>query len=287
MLVKRAFDRYSPIEIARMVFGWGARRLTNKKRKLPDFLIVGGQRCGTTSMYNYLIQHPDIEPAFIKETHFFDRNYHRGLGWYRSFFPVISESDAKITGEATPYYLYDPHVPKRVAAVVPSVKLIILLRNPTDRAYSHYQFEVRKGTEPFSFSEAINRELELFPSEERKVLEDESYYSDQFSRFSYLGRGLYHRQIENWRRYFPIGSFLFITSEEFYKETGSVMQAVFEFLGIPGLEIADRKTYNAADYEPMPDNLRSALNDYFEPHNQQLFTFLGQNLNWNNSGFQK
>src|SRR5579885_2674785 len=137
------------------------RTITSSIRLLPDFIIIGTQRGGTTSLYAYLGQHPQIAPAVIKEVHFFDNNYERGVGWYRTQFPfLIEKSIAKnigqqnfITGEASPYYLFHPHVPERAAKVVPGAKLIVLLRNPIDRAYSHYYHEVELGHEKLSFEQ--------------------------------------------------------------------------------------------------------------------------------------
>jgi hypothetical protein len=273
-----------------MTAGWGGRLLTSRRRRLPDFLIVGGQRCGTTSLYTYLIQHPEVEPAFIKETHFFDRAFHRGAGWYRAFFPMLpkpGEDGGWITGEATPYYLFDPHVPRRVGQVLPDIKLIILLRNPVDRAYSHFQFESRVGIENLDFESAVERELASFPAEEVKVLKDPYYKSDVYSRFSYLARGLYLPQIKRWRDVFNEDRFLIIKSEDLYRKTGEVLREVFAFLGIGDEEISDRKTYNASEYLPLPDHLRARLVSYFTPHNRELYEFLGRDFLWDLPGSVK
>ena len=118
--------------------------------KLPDFIIIGCQRGGTTSLYNYITSHPDVEPASQKELHFFDYNFDKGLDWYKDQFP-----DNKITGETSPYYIIHPHAPRRIAQAKPDVKILILLRNPGDRAYSHYNLEVKIGHEKLSFEDAI------------------------------------------------------------------------------------------------------------------------------------
>src|SRR5437588_2037479 len=156
------------------------RTMTNQVRLLPDFLIIGGQRCGTTSLYYYLINYPGISPACTKEVHFFDVNFEKGPGWYRAQFPtVIGKSYAKyarkhslITGEASPYYLFHPHAPRRISALIPKVKLIALLRNPVDRAFSQHWLEVQSGYETLSFKEAIESEQERLAGEWEKMLED-------------------------------------------------------------------------------------------------------------------
>src|SRR5437879_9845243 len=131
------------------------RGTTNWIRLLPDFIIIGTQRGGTTSLYSYLASHPSVGPASTKEVHFFDNKYTKGLAWYRAHFPsAIEKYYAEhiqkrkfITGESSPYYLFHPHVPKRVAKDVPHAKFIVLLRNPVDRAYSQYNHAVDGGRE--------------------------------------------------------------------------------------------------------------------------------------------
>src|SRR2546423_13513556 len=132
----------SPVEVKINLF----RRLTHKIRIIPDFLIIGGQKCGTTSLYYYLIEHPNIAPAVRKQMHFFDNRFKKGFGWYKSNFPTIFSKWYKtflhkqkfVSGEATPYYLFHPLAASRVHQFLPDVKLIVLLRNPVNRAYSHY-----------------------------------------------------------------------------------------------------------------------------------------------------
>ena len=139
-----------------------SRGLTHPIRLLPDFLISGAQRGGTTSLYNYLQAHPCFELPTTKELHFFDRKFHRGLAWYRAHFPTYLEKcfaqriqgRAFLTGEATPNYLFHPLVSRRVAEVLPRVKLIVLLRNPVDRAFSHYHHILDLGYEHLPFAEA-------------------------------------------------------------------------------------------------------------------------------------
>ena len=173
---------------------------------LPDFLIIGAARSGTTSLYEYLIQHSSIHSAVGKEVYFFDKKYNKGINWYRSFFPskfskiIISSLQKKsfLTGEATPRYLFHPHSPKRVHQVIPNVKLIVLLRNPIDRAYSHYQMEVDHGDEKLTFEEAIEKEEERITTDLERMEKDENFYSVNFYRKSYLTRGKYFNQLKRW-----------------------------------------------------------------------------------------
>ena len=128
---------------------FAARRLwrsaTAPVRTLPDFLIIGAQKCGTSFLYRFLVKHPHVKSAFVKEVHYFDLNFAKGNNWYRSNFPLqVRNTRTYITGEASPYYLFHPHAARRASMVVPDAKLLILLRNPVDRAHSHYQHQVKR-----------------------------------------------------------------------------------------------------------------------------------------------
>src|SRR5581483_11863989 len=149
------------------------RQLTADFRVLPDFLVIGGQKCGTTALYNYIIEHPDIYLAVRKQMHYFDNRYEKGDRWYRSGFPTVAEKfyvknilrKRFITCEATPNYIFHPQAARRVARLLPHAKFILVLRDPVDRAYSHYNHEIRKGTEMLSFEEAIAKEKERLQPE--------------------------------------------------------------------------------------------------------------------------
>ncbi len=140
--------------------------LTGPIRSLPDFIIIGTARSGTTSLYYNICQHPCVLPAAYDELGFFDSNFHLGLNWYRSLFPTLlskwivkHNKKFAITGEDTPFYIWNPTVAKRILKIIPNVKLIILFRNPIDRAYSNYHLGVRAGSENLSFEDAIQVEL--------------------------------------------------------------------------------------------------------------------------------
>jgi len=284
-MLKRLLNRYPPIKLGSMGFDWLQRRISSQRRKLPEFLIIGGQRCGTTSMYSYLVQHPDVTPAFIKETHFFDRSYHRGIDWYRTYFatqPANGDHPArpKLTGEATPIYLFHPDVPKRVSDALPDVKLIILLRNPVFRAYSHYQMNVRLGVETRSFEEVVLSEMtEMAHVPAQGAANNISSRDHQF-HFSYLQRGQYADQVLRWQEYFKPEQFLVIQSENFFQDTQNIMQDVFDFLELERFSIPDIKSHNSGEYNSMPANIRSKLEDYFEPFNYQLNLLLGSDFTW-------
>jgi hypothetical protein len=288
MDIGRAVGKYPVPYLAGWAIRLGFRLLTSRWRTLPDFIVIGVQRGGTTSLYNYLARHPHVIPSFMKETHFFDNFYDRGMMWYRAQFPctmrgniAVPRRDGRwITGEATPYYMFYHHAPKRILACVPNVKLIVLLRNPVDRAYSHYHHEVKMGTEQLSFEAALQREEKELSSEERKIQQDESYRSFFHQHYTYMSRGIYVDQLVRWSALFDSEQILVLKSESFYHNPEAVLHQVTDFLCLSTLELREYEQYNLNQYSPMESATRERLLAYFEPYNQRLYEFLGIDLGW-------
>ena len=261
---------------------------TGSTHILPDFLIIGAARSGTTSLYEYLSQHPSVIPGVGKEVYFFDKNFSKGINWYKSFFPTkLSKSKLEnkqkrscLTGEATPRYLYHPHTPKRVFDLIPNVKLIILLRNPIDRSFSHYQMEYSSGHEKLSFEDATFQEQERIKDDKEKMFTNDSFYSVEFYRKSYLTRGIYVDQLKRWFEYFPREQFLILKSEDFYSKTSEVYQQVLDFLGLSKFELNSFKAHRMRKYSTISANTREKLTDYFRPYNEQLYQLLDRNFDW-------
>lgn len=263
------------------------RRATAHARVLPDFIVLGGQRCGTTSLFRYLVQHPLIVSPAEKEIHFFDNNYHRRLGWYRSHFPLsraVAHSTRTgfrvLTGEATPYYLFHPHVPARIRRHLPHAKLIVLLRNPVDRAHSHYRHELACGSETLSFEEAIEREPERVRGELETALRDPFYTSYGHQHFSYLARGVYVEQLERWFASFPREQIGIFKSEDLFTRPADVVSEILSFLRLPELEVGEYRQWNAREYETMNPDVRQRLLDYFAKPNHRLYQLLGREFGW-------
>jgi hypothetical protein len=256
---------------------------------LPDFLIIGAARSGTTSLYQYLTEHPSIIPGVGKEIYFFDKKFKKGINWYKSFFPTkfsmaITKNKQQtkcITGEATPRYLHYPHAPKRIFQLLPKIKLIVLLRNPIDRAYSHYQMEVSSGNEELSFEESIKKEEERTKEIMEKMQDDENFYSVYFYRKSYLTRGLYLEQLKRWFKFFPREKFLILKSEDLYSNPSKIYQESLNFLELPEHELASFKAHRMRKYSTINIKTREKLRDYFKPHNEKLYQVLGRDFNWN------
>ena len=244
-----------------------------KKLKGPDFIIIGTQKGGTNSLYNYLIQHPKVAPASGKEIHYFDFNFDKKLDWYQSQFADVAPDI--ITGEGSPYYLYHPLVARRVCDLYPEVKLIVLLRNPAERAISHYYWEVRIGCENLSLAEAIAAESTRLAGETEKILNDGTYYSFNHQHYSYLARGIYVEQLLNWMRVFPREQFLILKSEDFFNHPSATMAKVEDFLELPRHKLDEYIRYNQNNYPPVSEAIYQELTEYFLPYNQRLCEELG------------
>jgi hypothetical protein len=214
--------------------------------------------------------------------HFFDLFFEEGIGWYRRCFPAPRWEDGRrtITGEASPYMAH-LHAPERMAQVVPEARLIALLRNPVERAYSDYQMMVRKGRETRTFEEAIEAEEAILRGEGGKLLEDEHYTSLDHQRFSYLAKSVYADQLLRWSKFFAKEQIVVLKSEDLFEHPQRTLSAVFTFLDLPEweLELVDRR--NAGDYAgEMNPATRRRLEEYFEPHNRRLYDFLGADFGW-------
>lgn len=267
---------------------YGYRSLTSGLRVLPDFLIVGAQRAGTTYLYNNLAAHPCVAPALTKEVHFFDVWFGRGLGWYRQFFPLRAQrafwrlrGRTLLAGEASPYYMFHPHAPRRAAATLPNARLIALLRNPVNRAFSHYNHSRRRGFETLAFAEALAQEDARLAGEEQRLIADERYVSDAHQNFSYRARGVYADQVARWLQYFPRDQLLVVPSERMYADPAGELGRIFAFLGLPAWQ-PELRPSRAPAYTGMDADTRRSLHEFFAPHNARLYDLLGTRYDWDN-----
>lgn len=264
------------------------RKATSIFRRLPDFLIIGAPRSGTSALYDYLIQHEQIQKVAYKELHFFSKYYHRGVYWYRSFFPTknllskLSMDKKTITGEATPTYLHYPHAAKRIHDLIPNVKLIILLRNPIDRAYSHHQYRLLRSTEEtLSFEESFEREQKLKSTDLEKMFLDKNFYDENFYNQNYFSLGIYWEQIERWFKFFQKTQILIIDSEKFFSETKNTMNKIYDFLELPQQSLSKyEKIHSSGSTEKINSNTRKNLSTFFDSHNKKLYEIINQNFNW-------
>ena len=264
------------------------RQATAPQRKLPDFIIAGAQKSGTTSLFAYLCEHPLVTPPITKEMSFFDNQFHRGLNWYRAHFPrdVTSSVDGgsgmpTLTGESSAYYLFHPHTAARIANTLPGVKIIVLLRNPVDRAFSHYQLNLRRGNEHLSFEKAIDAEARRLAGEHDLMRAFDQYASFAHEKHSYLARGRYAEQLAVWRRHFRPDQLLIIESGQFFADTAKEFDRVQDFLGLPWWQPKKFGNRFPGKYrEKISPAMRSRLTDYFAPHNERLYQMLWQRFDW-------
>jgi hypothetical protein len=267
----------APVRVVLRNAVWTYGRATARVRPLPDFLIIGAQRAGTTALYEYLRLHPAVAGPAWKEVNYFDVHYLRGEAWYRGHFPIRSRA---VVGEASPSYLFHPLAPERVAALLPDVHLIALLRDPVDRALSHYHHEVDLGREPLPFEEALEREEDRMRGELERMLRDPSYFSHAWWNHTYLVRGRYAEQLERWLAVFPREQFLVLTSEELFDQSGETYARVLEFLGADAHELDSYPPVFGREYSEMRPETRRRLADYYAEPNRQLSELLGRELGW-------
>lgn len=251
-------------------------RSTGRVRRGPDFLIIGTQRGGTTSLYHYLAQHPAVVPSARKEVHYFDLQYHRGDAWYRSHFPLRDpfHRPGLVSGEASPYYLFHPLVPARVAASHPGVRLIVLLRDPVDRAISHHEHERAKGRESLPLAEALEAEPDRIDAGVRQRVQA-GIEEPAHRRFSYVARGRYAEQLERWFAHFPRDRFLILRSESLFTDPARTVDEVTTFLGLRPHPPADLTARNVRSYPAVPSDLRRALRARFVEDTARLNDLLG------------
>jgi hypothetical protein len=259
---------------------WTYGRATASARPLPDFLIIGAQKAGTTALYAYLRRHPAITGPSWKEVSYFDRHYGRGAAWYRGNFPNRVRARGKLVGEASPSYIFHPLGPERVKALVPEARLVALVRNPVDRALSHYHHEVALGREPLRFEDALDAEEDRLRGEEERLAADLNYFSRAWWSHAYKSRGRYAEQLERWLAVFPREQLLILPSEDLGGEPERTHARVLDFLGAAPHRLDAYPRVYERQYEAMSAETRERLAAEFEASNRRLYELLGRDLGW-------
>jgi hypothetical protein len=270
----------TPLRVVLRNAVWAYGSATAGSRPLPDFLILGAQKAGTTALYDYLHRQPAISGPAWKEVSFFDRHWTRGERWYRGNFPRRA---AEHVGEASPGYLFHPDAPRRVRELLPDAKLVAVLRDPVARAYSHYRHEVALGREPLSFEDALAAEDERMAGELERMAADPAYFSYAWWNWTYRARGLYAEQLERWYAAFPREQLLVVTNDELAEDTAGTVARVCAFIGAPAPEAAEYPRVYDRDYERMQPETRAELAAFYAAPNRRLSELLGRELAWASS----
>ena len=250
----------------------------NQRQGIPDapsFLIVGAQKAGTTSLFDALVSHPEILPPRTKEIHYFDLHYHQGPAWYRhQLRSEAARRSGQRTGEATPYYLLHPAVPARVSQTCPESKVIVLLRNPVERAISHHHHARRLGVEPCELDVALARESARLAGTEGLLERADWVRSHTHQQLSYVARGQYATQLERWTAHIPPERILVIQSEQLFGDPVAEVARVCDFLELSPGQAGKLQRANGATYPTAPLELRAMLQEHFLPWNRRLAALL-------------
>ena len=260
-------------------FKRGVAGITASNRVLPNFIIAGTVRSGTTSLYYNICEHPSVLPADYDEIGFFDSNYHLGINWYRSMFPtqkhmneIKEKTGNSITGEDTPFYFWKKEAAERILKDLTNTKIIIIFRNPVDRAYSNYKLGVRFDSENLTFENAIEEEIEF--------LEKNTFRESIERKRSYLTKGLYYNQIKIWFDIFPRKQIHILSTEEMQKDPQKSLSKIYKFLDISEYTIKNPQKRKFVKYEKMNDETRKKLLECYKPHNEKFFQVIEKKFDW-------
>jgi Sulfotransferase domain len=263
-------------------------RATGPLRLLPDYLVIGEARCGTTSFYKWLIRHPAVGPVLTKEVQYFSDHYDRGLSWYRGHFPTNAyakvverrQGTSMVTGEASPYYLFHPHARDRILATVPDVKLIVILRDPVARAFSLWQQQRDLEMEALSFADAIEAEAGRLAGERERMLADPTYDSLDLKHHSYVARGDYASSLSRWFEVVPKERFMIVRAEDMFADPAGTMEQAHRFLGLPPRHDQAYPPLNAGSGTSIDPEVARRLRTHYDEPNRRLAHLVGRDFGW-------
>ena len=267
------------------------RKPTARLRMLPDFLVLGTMRGGSSSLYRYLCAHPEVAKPLRKEVEYFDCHHAEGVAWYRQHFPLRARAALAAGGhrtlrtfEATPSYLFHPEVPARAADLLPEARLVALLRDPVERAYSHHRHMRQLGFEDLAFEEAVAAEETRLAPELAHMAADPGYFSRIHSRFSYLSRGRYAEQLERWLTHYPSSSLLVVESADLYARPVECFSRITGFLGLADWHPEEFRNFSRPATESEPrradEGLARELYARFEDDDRRLAEVWGHVPSW-------
>lgn len=268
-----------------------AGRPLRRARMLPAFLIVGAERCGTTSMFHVLRQHPAVFNGTLprKEVHYFDNKYDHGLAWYQCHFPLSARTrlaaasrarTAPVAFEATANYMFHPLAPERIHRDLPGVRLLVMVRDPVERAYSAHAHQVGYGYETEPFERALELEDARVIGEAERIVAEPGYKSFSYDHHTYRARGHYADQLDRLERVFGRDRIHVIDSNHFFAAPGPAYDQVLDFLGLPHRGHPAFTPQNARPRSPMPASVRAELLEHYRPHDERLTSWLGHEPSW-------
>jgi tetratricopeptide (TPR) repeat protein len=243
-----------------------------RKEKEPDFIIIGVAKCGTSSLFKYLSEHPQILPPHKKELNFFTpENFDKGIDWYLSQFPAIADTKDFLTGEASPAYFNDSIAIENISKLCLETKIILLLRNPVDRAISWYYHNVKCGYETRDINQVLQTEIQQLKNLSEEELQE---------RTGHIFDGIYVNKIQKWSAAIPSENLLILQTEELANNTAKTVRQVFRFLGLHEYQSSQYLRYNTGNYNSVDPHLIEQLAEIFLPYNQQLEQYLNRKFNW-------
>jgi hypothetical protein len=289
-MIRGVAPRQAREHVRELLVRYGER--TSDQRPLPDFLVIGTKRGGTTSLWRYLIQHPLVPRLFpawnTKTSHYFEDNFTRGEAWYRSHFPTSRQRAAlerrhggpAKAGEAAPLYMFHPLVASRVAELMPRARMIVLLRDPVERAYSHWKERRGEGVEPLGFAEALAAEESRTAGERERLIAEPGYVSEAYDWYAYRERGCYLSHLQPWLSHFDRSQLLFLPSETFYRSPAESYARILDFIGLPPYRLPAYDVHNDRPSKGMDESVRAELAAFYRPHNAALADRLGLTFDW-------
>jgi Sulfotransferase domain len=259
---------------------------TARWRMTPAFIVIGGQRCGTTSIFKSLAEHPQVlAPPVDKGTDYYTMHYSRGLDWYRGHFPLRRTGAARdsdlgpaVAFEACTYYMFHPYAIERLARDFPDIKLVAMLRDPVERAFSAYKHELARGYETETdFRQALELEDERVAGEAER-LRDPDHHSFAYRHHAYRRRGQFAEQLERVFDHYPSEQVHVMRSEDFFTDPAAEFRTLSDFLGLGRFEPTAFEQHNARPSKPMPSDAQAFLEEHYAPHEQRLAALLGGRL---------
>lgn len=278
-----------PVQDALRPLSVQAARLTATHRLTPAFIVAGAQRCGTTSLFRALEQHPQMtRPSFHKGINYFDLNYGRGPGWYAAHFPLrVTDTfrtpraySPSLPFEASGYYIFHPAALPRIAQDLPAVKIVLMLRDPMERAYSAWKHEHARGFESEPFLRALELEDSRLEGEVERMLADPSYVSHAHRHLAYASRSDYVPQIERLLTLFPVEQVHVVYSEDFFATPEQEMSALMTFLDAQDHPSITFDRHNARPSGSMPREARDVLQDKLHRTYHDISDLVGRPSPW-------